>query len=537
LPAQRIWGFNAPAPTIGAILEEVGMRAKLLVCAGFLAALAVDGASAKTLRYNITADPAMIDPITYSELISGDILKNVYEGFSDVDKDGKVVPTLATRWQASPDNLTWTFRLRPGVKFHSGKPFTARDVKYSLEQLLVPANKGGLAVQYVTKIVGAKDLREGKATELLGIKVIDDLTVEVRFSEPDVLFPIYPFMFFDSETVKEKGIDHLRQTSAGTGPFAIKEWKRGVEVSTVANKAYWKGAPKIDGVTFAIVPNDETAINQFQAGDLDLVMLQNDTARRVMRDASLKEMTITSPAAQINYLGLNQTRYEPFKDKRVREAFCIAVDRDSMIKGIFGGLGEPLYGQITKGVAGYNPDVKKVPFDPARAKKLLAEAGYPDGKGMPPLAIATIPPSRTESTYLADQMRQVLGVNVEVSVMERGTFLRSLNAGEIGYFHWGWTAGYPDAMYYLSQVWHSKSPYNRARYKSETFDGLIDKAAVTADDQARYKLYHQAEQALLDDWGTCGTYVRIQVALKKPNVEGVVLSPFRFLPFEGVTIK
>jgi oligopeptide transport system substrate-binding protein len=121
--------------------------------------------------------------------------------------------------------------------------------------------------------------------------------------------------------------------------------------------------------------------------------------------------------------------------------------------------------------------------------------------------------------------------------MERGLFLRSLNAGEIALFAWGWTAGYPDALYYLSQVWHSRSPFNRARYNNPEFDRLIDQATGTPDNAARYRLYHQAERVLMDDWGSCGIFMRTGVALVRPNVQGVTLSPMRFLPFDRVVIN
>ena len=515
------------------------MRLRTLgMTAGVACLLAAGLADAKTLRLNIEADPAMIDPVTYSELVSGNILRNVYEGFTRLDKDGNITPGLALRWEADADNMGWRFHLRPNVKFHSGKTFGAKDVKYTFEQLLIPANKGGLALEYVSKIVGAKDIRDGKTTELMGVKVVNDLTVEVRFTEPDVLFPIYQYFFFDSETVKEKGMAAMQTGSAGTGPYSIVHWRRGQEVLTKAHKDYWGGAPKVDGVQFLIVPSEETAINQYQAGDLDVVWMQQpEVSRRALRDPKLKAESATAAAAQINFLGMNQNLYAPFKDKRVREAFCIAIDRDGMSTGLFGGLAEPLYGQITPGVAGYNKDVKKIAFDAARAKRLLAEAGFPDAKGMPPLTITAIPTNRTESTYLADQYRQVLGLNVEVNVIERGTFIRAMNAGEVAFFHWGWTAGWPDAMYYLQQVWYSTSPYNRARYKNADYDKAIDEAAKTPNNDARYKLYHKAEQILMDDWGSCGTYVRTQVALIKPNVKGVVVTPYRLWPFYEAVVN
>jgi len=494
--------------------------------------------SARDLRLNINADPEMIDPITYSALIAGDVLRNVYEGFSDVGRGGDVEPRLALKWTPHSDNLGWRFELRRDVKFHSGRPFTAKDVKQTFERLLAPGSKAGLALLYVQKIEGAKDVADGKTKELSGVKVVDDHTLDVRFTATEVLFPVYPFMFFDAAVIDEKGPEWFLQASAGTGPFSFVHWKRGQEVQLAAHKAYWGGAPKIDGVKYLVVPSEETAASMYEAGELDLLKIEaTDLARRIVRDAKLKSEALIVPRAQINFLGMNQNLYAPFKDKRVREAFCLAIDRDAMARGLFGGLAEPLAGQVTPGTPGFNPELKPLKFDPARAKALMAEAGFADGKNMPPLKIAALTPFRSENAYYVDQWRQVLGLNIEIEIMERPLFLRSLNAGEVPLFAWGWTLGYPDASYYLQQVWHSKSPYNRARYSNPEFDKLIDQAMVTADAPARYKLYNQAEHVLIDGFGTCGLLVQSHVAVVKPNVKGVALTPMRFLPYGNVTIN
>ena len=518
------------------------MKAVQMVRVLTLAAVVAVGvggqALARDLRININADPEMIDPVTFSALIAGDVLRNVYQNFTRVDETGKVLPALALKWTASADNLSWRFELRPNVKFHTGRTFGAKDVKASFEALLTPGSKAGLQLQYLQRIVGAKEVQSGASKDLAGVKVISPLVVEINFTAPDVLFPVYPFMFFDTQVVADKGANWFMQGSAGTGPYMFASWQRGQSVYLKAFKDYWDGAPKIDGVRFLIVPAEETAVTMYEAGELDILMpASTDLNRRIMRDAKLKAEAQTVSAAQINYLGMNQNLYPPFKDKRVREAFCIAIDRDAMTRGLMGGLAQPLYGQITPGIPGYNPAVKKIAFDPERAKKLLAEAGYVGGRGMPPLKIANLAPFRNEIAYYADQWKQVLGVQVDLDIQERATFLRSLNAGETPFFSWGWTADYPDALYYLSQVWHSKSPYNRARYSNPGFDALIDRATITADNQTRYKQYAAAESLLLDDWGTCGLFVRTSVAVVKPNVKGVVLAPMRMLPYAKVTIN
>ncbi len=496
------------------------------------------GAEAQTLRTNILADPAMVDPITFSELVAGDILGNVYEGFTAIDENGEVVPALAESWEAHDDNLGFTFHLREGVKFHSGRDFTAKDVKYTFEQLLLPGNKAGINAEYLESIVGADKVKDGTTTDLEGVKVIDDHTVEVRFSKPDVLFPIYSIWFMDSGIVDEVGPDWATKASAGTGPFAFEAWNRGQDVKLTANADYWGGAPAIDGVDFLIVPSDDTAISMFEAGELDVVYVSSvPEGRRILKDPQFEDVLLKVPAAQIQYLGMNQTQYEPFKDKRVREAICITMDRDGMVNGLYGGAAFPLYGQITPGVAGYNPDLPAIPYDPERAKELMAEAGYPNGEGMPPLKIATTAPNKDTAAYFASTYKNVLGIPVEVETVERATHIKAMNAGEVAFFHWGWSAGYPDALYFLSQVWYGPSVYNRSRWQNDEFDALIEQSQGVPDNAERYALYQQAEQVLLDDWGTCPTTVRMQIAAVQPYVEGVHLTPFRFLPFEDVKIN
>ena len=179
----------------------IGLLLVVAGCAG-----APDGPPpSNVLRTNIKADPAMIDPITYSELLSGDVIANIYESFAALDAEGNVVPSLATSWEAHEDNRGFLFHLRPDVTFHSGRKLTSADVKWSLEQLLIPGNRGGLNAKYAESIEGAEGVQAGETKELSGITIIDDLTLEVRFHEAEVLFPIYPIFIMDRGVVAEHG--------------------------------------------------------------------------------------------------------------------------------------------------------------------------------------------------------------------------------------------------------------------------------------------------------------------------------------------
>ena len=513
------------------------MRRAALRCLVLLFALAcVAPASAKTFRVNIVADPAQMDPITYSEIVSGRILRNMYEGFTSTTDDGRNVPALAERWEPLTNGPGFRFFLRRGVTFHSGRPFTAKDVKATFEALLRPGGKGGLSASYLGNVVGAKALQDGTAAQLAGVTIIDDHTIDIAFTKPDVLFPIYPFFFMDAGIVAEHGPDWMTKVSAGTGPYKFKQWRRGVAVDLDANRSYWGGAPKIDGVSFLVVPSADTALSQYDAGELDFVDVYAAAIRRVLRDDRYTKELIRVPRAQATYMGMNQELYAPFKDKRVREALSLAIDRQAMIRGLYGGAAFMLNGAVTPGMPGETPGLPAPAFDPARAKALLAAAGFPDGAGLPPVDISSTEASKDELTYYADQFKRVLGMPVSVKVVERATFIRAMNAGEVAFFPWGWTMDYPDAATFLSDMWTSKSRYNRARWKNPDYDALMDQALTTADEPARFALYHRAEKILLDDFGMVPLPITASIGLRKPNVRNVTLTPFGFSAFDRIVI-
>ena len=498
--------------------------------------LAKAGPASRTFRINVVADPAQLDPITLSEIVAGRILDNMYEGFIITTDDGRNVPALAESWDALSPDPGFRFHLRPGVRFHSGRPFTAKDVQYTFEELLRPGSKGGLAAPYLAKVVGAAEFRDGKAGSIAGLSVVDEHTIEVRFTQPDVLFPIYPFRFMDSGIVTEQGADWMLKVSGGTGPFQFRAWRRGVDVELAVNPNYWGGAPKIDGVDFMIVPTAETALAQYDAGELDFVDVYQSAIRRVVGNQRYAKELIRAPRAQSNYLGINQALYEPFRDKRVRQALSLSIDREAMIHGLYGGAAFLQNGVVPPGFPGVDASIPPPKFDPAQAQALLAAAGYPGGKGMQPIDISATEAQKNELTYYADQFHRVLGMNVSVNIVERATFIRAMNAGQVPLFPWGWTMDYPDPATFLHDMWYGSSPYNRARWKNAEYDALIDKALTTPDEAARYALYHQAERIIVDDYGMVPLVVPASVGLRKPNVQHVTLTPFGFSRFNSITI-
>jgi ABC-type transport system substrate-binding protein len=486
--------------------------------------------SAAGLRVALSADPAMIDPITYSELVADQVISNMYETLTTLDAKGETVPALAESWEPLPGNLGFRFHLRRGVKFHSGRPFTAADVKFSYEQLLLPGQKGGLNATYLDIVVGADKVKSGASTSLEGVRIVDDHTVEVVFTKPDVLFPIYPIYIMDSGIVASAGPRWFNTVSAGTGPYSLVEWKHGQEIRLAADPDYWGGRPAIADLRFLVIPSPETALAMYETDAVDVVPLNDDQIRQVMKDPKLKAQSIVEPRAQVRYLAMNEALYPPFRDKRVREAVCLSLDQQEMIEGLYGGAAIPLNGQIVEGVGGYDASLRPIPFDPKRAAALFVEAGHAGGAGMPPLGLTTTGPNKNQHLYFASQLADVLGWKVDVDIVERGTMLKMMNSSQVAFFAWGWTADYPDGLNFLQQLWHSGSPYNRG-WKNPDFDALIDRAAATADDHARYELYHRAEKILMDDWATCPLPVTVQMTLVRKGLQGIGMNSKGLMPF------
>jgi peptide/nickel transport system substrate-binding protein len=494
-------------------------------------------ADAQILRTNINADAKTLNPIQNSELISGEILKHVYESLTTLDIDGNIVPGLATSWSTSDDGMSATFKLREGVRFHSGREFTAADVKWTFEQALTPAKKGGLMVDSLKSIQGADEMLEGKATSLAGFTLIDKRTFSISFDSPTVIFPLYELFIVDSNVEAEYGEDWSQKVSAGTGPFEFKKWQRGVSVELLAFDEYWKAAPGLDGVTFFVVPNIETALSMYEANELDLVSVPRAAARNVRRDPRFAGQLIEKSAAQVSYLALNQRMYAPFEDRRVREAIAISLDRAAMVHGLFGGAAVPLYSQITPGFPGYDPSIPIIEYDPARAKALMAEAGHAGGAGLPPLFIQGTHQDKILLAFYADHLKKTLGFPITTRIVERGTHIRELNSGTVAMFPWGWTADYADPSTFLRDLYHSKSKWNRSRYVNPEFDALIDRAVTTANDTDRLAIYRQADRLLMADFGVVPTTVRVQIAIRRPEVDNIKLTAMGFMPFYDVTIQ
>ncbi|HRQ82953.1 MAG TPA: ABC transporter substrate-binding protein, partial [Azospirillaceae bacterium] len=416
------------------------------------------------------------------------MLSLVYEGLTAISQDGRLVPALAERWETPDDGRTWRFFLRPGVRFHSGRPVTSADVRHSMEVLL-RAKRPSISVQFLDKLQGREDFQSGRSMRLAGVVEIAPLTVEFRFEEAVAAFPYYPFFIVDGGATTEWGQSWHNAHSGGSGPFKLKSWRRGRDLTLTANQDYWGPKPAVENVSFTLAPGIDAALAMFDAGELDFVIAVEPAHRLIAADPRRRTTLQAVERMQARFLAMNADVYPPFADPRVRAAVSMALDRQAVIDGVYGGLAAAPRGF---GVASFTGETNAGivhKYDPDEGRRLLAQAGYPGGVGLPPIEFTVIDFSRIEGAYYADKLVKELGMPATLKVMERAAMISAANAGRLGLFIGGWTADFPDPLTYLEPIWHSGSPYNQARWRDAAYDAVVDKARRAADPAARAALY------------------------------------------------
>jgi oligopeptide transport system substrate-binding protein len=494
-----------------------------------------------SFTYALNVSPTTLDPGMVQDIDTADLLNGVYEGLVGYDTENRIVGLVAERWEVSEDGRTYTFHIRPNAKFHNGRAVTAEDVKWSLERNLAKAFNSPTAINYLSDIVGAKELNEGKATEASGIKVVDPQTVTITIDQPRPYFLgklTYACAYILPKEVGGTQIDGVAK-SIGTGPFRLAEYRPDQAVTLEAFVDYYGGAAKIGKINRPIVQDAATRLNKYRAGDLDMLTIQRQEIPAIQADAKLKAELTYQPRPSVFYVGLSQLAYPPFKDVRVRQAIAYAVDRKRITQELLGGVPEAR-GLIAHNVIGYREDFAGTKYDPARSKRLLAEAGFPGGKGLPPLRIvykAQTPDSQVIAEAIATSLRQATGWRVQPTALEWTSMLQARNKRQLEAYILSWYGDYLDPQNFLSFLFHSESPQNRDGYRNPEFDQLTEQADSEVDEKRRMELYQQAEDLLIQDAARIPIYYGRDAILKSPRVSGLRYNLFGNLPHTTVTVE
>lgn len=499
--------------------------------------------SGGTYRLPLGNDPTSLDPAHITDHYAVAVANQIFDSLVEFDAHLNVLPSLAQSWSASKDGLTWTFNLRQGVLFHNGREVIADDVVYSLSRLLDPA-VGSPRSWFLDKIKGSSEFRSGVAKHLEGIKAVDRYTVKIVLSEPFAPF-INILGLPHTAVIPREEIERLgpgfASTPVGTGAFRFVRWERGREIVLEANERYFRRRPALDRVQFVIFPGNvqDEMLQAFQRGELEESPIPPRSRRQLLDSGQYR--VIRKPLLSIRLLGFN-IEQPPFDQREVRQAFNYALDKVRMNQEIQEDRYEVAQGILPPGMPGYNPEVRGYSYRPDKAKALLAQAGYQNGKGLPPVTLATGTKSeevRQESRFV-QQYLAAIGVQVDVREFnDWPTFRQALEHGALLMFRYGWFADYPDPDNFLYPLFHSQSQTNYFRYHNPTVDALLDKARREANDLSRVKLYREAEQLIMNDAPGIMLLHHIYEGLFQPYVEGVEVNALGgpYIPMWKVHLK
>lgn len=484
--------------------------------AAVLAAAMLGGISTEALAAELTigvrAGPLSIDPDFTAAGTHAEAMKHIYDSLVKSGNELELEPGLATNWTVVDDS-TWEFKLRPDVKFHDGSDFTAEDVKFSIERMPRVAGPNPTTI-YVRRV---------KAVE-----IVDPLTVRIKTDGPAPNLPNdFIRLFIVSHIAAKDYSDSVEKASEGfnsgkaaigTGPYKFVSWTPKEQLVLERFDGYWGGKEPWDKVIRKELPNDAARVAQLKAGQVDLIAripasdvptLETDSKLTIVRQDSVYLFNMAfdfrEKSPQVSAKDGSPLLKNPFTDPKVREAFDLAIDRETIAEIAMEGMGTVQSQLVTPGIFGYNPDVKPTVSDVEKAKKLLAEAGYPDGfKVTFSFTNDRLPGDKDVGTTIA-QMLTAIGIQVEANAQPGAVYFPATTRGDYSLTMSGWGTLTGESNYTLSSLVHSNDPnkklgaFNIRGYSNPVMDKLIEDASVEMDAKKREQFLKDANTLVATD--------------------------------------
>tara|TARA_B100001123_G_scaffold383707_1_gene455873 strand:+ start:18616 stop:20304 length:1689 start_codon:yes stop_codon:yes gene_type:complete len=485
--------------------------------------------------------PATVfDPIQVGDASTAEYTAEIFGGLVSLDLDLNIVPDIAEDWEVSDGGRVYTFFLRDDVVFHNGRRVTADDVKYSFERAADPANFSPTVLDYLGDIVGVRDKFNGVADQVSGVEVIDEYTLRIELDRPVSYFLhqlTYTVAYVVDREQIEQDPDGWTRNPNGTGPFRLKVWRPLEEIILIPNDRYHLGPPKLDEVKFSL--GGGSLLTRFENDEIHVAGVPGiELAGVLTGESPLSEFYRPVPQLSIFYIGMNVNE-PPFDDPLVRQAFALASNREAINEVLFYDALIVADGILPPTLPGYSADVTSYGYDPDRAGELLSRSRY---AGNMPRIILTYSGTAGDSPdrlqALQQQWEDALGVEVEIEAIEWSAYLRELRRGTFQMYAAGWIADYPDPENFLGKLFASDSRLNHTGYSNEQVDALLEQAATLQDQDARYRLYHKAEQIIVDDapiiptFWTIGHYLVRDCVQNWPDV-GTIVPKYRYIEIDA----
>ena len=465
-----------------------------------------DGRLPNHLYLRLSSNPTTLDPALITDVQGGTIAAKIFNGLVRFNENLDILPDIALSWKLSEDQNSYTFRLRRDVRFSNGRRVMAQDFQYSFERVLTPGTKAPLT-WVLDKIEGADDFTAGKSKSVSGIRVVDDHTITLKLKKP-----FGPFLSLLTMTtayvVPREEVERLAQDfgthPVGSGPYILAEWKHGQYLKLTAREDYFEGKAKLNGIYYRVIPENLTAVMEFETGRLDVLLIPSSEYRHYTTDPAWRDLVYGRTGLNTYYLGFNCTR-PPLNDLRVRKAINLAIDRQHMLNTIFEKRGVLARGPIPPGMwkskafsrilqgQGYG-------YDPQKARALIHEAGV-EGNTIK-IYITADDPEVLDIVEVIGNYLEKVGLLVDIVPLDWSALKEAVNEGVPDAFWLSWWADYPDPEDFLFPLFHSASVGsggNRTRCIDPELDRLIETAQSMMDEKQRYRLYRQIEDRIIQN--------------------------------------
>ena len=519
----------------GGMLSPVAVHEVVMVkfLAPLLAifALASQPVDAADLSIALGGDVTSIDPHFHNLTPNNNVGKHVFETLVAMDARGRLIPALAESWRAV-DDLTWEFRLRKGVKFHDGSDFAAADVAFSLDRVPKVPNSPSPFTTYTKQI-----------TETI---IVDAHTIRLKTATPYPLMPndMNTVMIVSSRAAKGASTEDFNSGKAaiGTGPFRFVRWQRGDRIELARHDGYWGAKSPWTRVVFRVITADPTRVASLLANEVRAIEnVPTADLAKVAKHSDLSVYRIVSH--RVMYLHMDSSRDKapfvtdkagrplernPLKDVRVRRAMSKAINRQALVERVMEGAARATGQLMPEGMFGYNPALMPEPFDPEGARKLLAEAGYPDGFGLTIHAPNNRYVNDEQVAQAIAQMLSRVGIATKVDTMPASVYFTRASKLEFSLMLVGWGSASGEASSPLRALLATHNAdkglgqANRGRYSNPKLDALLDQALRTVDDARREKLLQQATESGMSDVGIITLYHQENVWATR---RGIVYTP------------
>lgn len=490
-----------------------------------------DSTKSKVLNVNNSSEPGSLHPANAQGTHESWILEHTFEGLTKKTEEGKIVPGAAASWKISDDGLTWTFKLKDGLKWSNGDPLTANDFEYAWKYALKPETAADYAYQlYYLKGGEAYNSKKGKEEDV-GVKATDDLTLEVTLEQPTPYFldltSFYTFYPIDKKVQEENPKWALdAKTHVSNGPFKLTEWKHKESLKIEKNENYYdKDKIKLDAVNFALIEDENTAWQMYQSGELDIAYPLPVDIQGQMVNSDDKEFKMGKELA-VYYYNFN-TKVKPFNNAKVRKALSMAIERKKITENVSQGGQKPAFGVIPPGIPDASGDFQEntgdlFKEDVAEAKNLLKEGLAEEGmKELPNFSILynTLDSHKKIAEAVQEMWRDNLGIKVTLENAEFQVKLDREKAGDFEISRAGWVGDYVDPMTFM--LWETDGAYNDAGWSNKEYDNLLNKAKSTMEPKERMAALHKAEEVLIEDMPILPVYFYTKPYMVKENVTGV----------------